>query len=121
MKSLIDKLEKDSILTKDEFTSLIQNHSDDDELYAAKKARKIADDIYGKEIYIRGLIEFTNYCRNDCYYCGIQRSNKYAERYRLSKEQILCAANKAMSLATARSCFKAAKTRFIQTKQSKTL
>ena len=89
MKALIDKLEKNSILTKDEFISLIQNQNDENELYAAKKARQIADDIYGKSIFIRGLIEFTNYCRNDCYYCGIQRSNKCAERYRLSKEQIL--------------------------------
>ena len=40
-------------------------------------------------VYIRGLIEFTNYCKNDCYYCGIRRSNKNCDRYRLSKEDIL--------------------------------
>jgi biotin synthase len=44
---------------------------------------------YGDEVYFRGLIEFSNYCKNDCYYCGIRRSNGKAERYRLSGEQIL--------------------------------
>ena len=48
-----------------------------------------AQSVYGKQIYIRGLIEFTNYCKNDCYYCGIRRGNACAERYRLTEEQIL--------------------------------
>ena len=48
-----------------------------------------SDRIYGHDIYIRGLIEFTNYCKNDCLYCGIRRSNKNAERYRLSKDDIM--------------------------------
>lgn len=56
-------------------------------LYAA--ARKVREQYYGKDVYLRGLIEFTNYCRNDCRYCGIRRSNGKAERYRLSDEQIL--------------------------------
>lgn len=55
----------------------------------AKRARETAQQIYGNQVYIRGLIEFTNYCKNDCYYCGIRRSNARAERYRLTKEQIL--------------------------------
>ena len=45
--------------------------------------------VYGNEIYVRGLIEFTNYCKNDCYYCGIRRSNRNAQRYRLTEEDIL--------------------------------
>ena len=50
--------------------------------------------IYGKQVYIRGLIEFTNYCKNDCFYCGIRRSNSNAQRYRLSADEILeCAKN----------------------------
>ena len=56
-------------------------------LYEA--ARRVREQYYGKDVYLRGLIEFTNYCRNDCKYCGIRRSNKKAERYRLTKEQIL--------------------------------
>lgn len=57
--------------------------------YLKNRARDIADDIYGQQIYMRGLIEFTNYCKNDCKYCGIRRSNQNAERYRLTEEQIL--------------------------------
>lgn len=56
-------------------------------LYAA--ARRVREQYYGKDVYLRGLIEFTNYCRNDCRYCGIRRSNRKAERYRLTKDQIL--------------------------------
>lgn len=57
--------------------------------YLKNRARDVADDIYGQQIYMRGLIEFTNYCKNDCKYCGIRRSNQNAERYRLTEEQIL--------------------------------
>ena len=45
--------------------------------------------VYGDEVYVRGLIEFSNYCKNDCYYCGIRRSNRCATRYRLSEDEIL--------------------------------
>ena len=54
---------------------------------------KNADDVrrkyYGTDVYVRGLIEFTNYCKNDCLYCGIRRSNNKCERYRLTKEEIM--------------------------------
>ena len=85
----IDKLEETGELTEEEFVLLLKGRTKKLEEYAAKKARTIADSIYGKDIYIRGLIEFTNYCKNDCYYCGIQRSNKNALRYRLTEEDIL--------------------------------
>lgn len=52
-------------------------------------AREVQHSVYGRDVYIRGLIEFTNYCKNDCYYCGIRRGNRHAERYRLTKEDIL--------------------------------
>ena len=55
----------------------------------AQTAQQTAQAVFGNKIYIRGLIEFTNYCRNDCYYCGIRRSNTEAVRYRLTEEQIL--------------------------------
>ncbi|GHU44138.1 [FeFe] hydrogenase H-cluster radical SAM maturase HydE [Spirochaetia bacterium] len=58
-----------------------------EELFA--EARENRKEYYGTKVYFRGLIEFTNYCKNDCLYCGIRRSNKNAERYRLTKEQIL--------------------------------
>lgn len=54
-----------------------------------EEAAQTAQKIYGNQVFIRGLIEFTNYCKNDCYYCGIRRSNHCADRYRLTKEEIL--------------------------------
>ena len=54
-----------------------------------RQARETAQSYYGNQIYIRGLIEFTNYCRNNCYYCGIRCANKKAQRYRLTTEQIM--------------------------------
>ena len=66
------------------------------------QAREVADEVYGKRVFKRGLIEFTNYCKNDCYYCGIRRSNANAERYRLEKETILncCAKGYALGYRT---------------------
>ena len=64
-----------------------QTASFDAALFAA--ADRVRRDIYGDAVYIRGLIEFTNYCKNDCFYCGIRKSNRNANRYRLTKEQIL--------------------------------
>lgn len=88
MKKLIDKLEKEHFLSKDEYVCLIENFENVCE-YAAEKAKAVCERVYGKEIYIRGLIEISSFCRNDCIYCGIRKSNKNAQRYRLSKEEIL--------------------------------
>ncbi|MCQ1528286.1 [FeFe] hydrogenase H-cluster radical SAM maturase HydE [Lutispora saccharofermentans] len=94
MNKLIDKLYETCTLSPEEYKMLIDSRSPELSEYLFEKARKVRIDNYGKDVYIRGLIEFTNYCRNDCLYCGIRRSNLNAERYRLSKEQILdcCAA-----------------------------
>jgi len=77
----------DKILRMDrhELLNLIKNPPDN----LFEEARKVRDAHYGKKIFVRGLIEFTNYCKNDCFYCGIRRSNKNAQRYRLTKEEIL--------------------------------
>lgn len=88
-KALIDKLNQQKHLTKEEFVSLLSSFDENDRAYAAEMARAIAERSFGKKIYIRGIIEFSNYCKNDCYYCGIRKSNKNASRYRLSKEDIL--------------------------------
>ncbi len=96
--SLIDKLERDKTLTKGEFVEIIDNHTPETDEYLFEKARKVRERYYGKDVYIRGLIEFTNYCKNDCYYCGIRRSAKQAERYRLTKEQILSCCEQGYSL-----------------------
>ena len=89
MFSLIDKLEKNTVLTKDEYTCLIENHTPEVDEYLFEKARSIKAKYYGNKVYIRGLIEISNYCKNDCLYCGIRRSNKKAQRYRLTKDDIL--------------------------------
>lgn len=66
---------------------LLEKAEYEDALFrAADRKRR---EIYGDEVYIRGLIEFTNYCKNNCYYCGIRRDNKNAVRYRLTKQEIL--------------------------------
>lgn len=88
-KWLIDRLEQEHELTKAEMAALIDSNCLELRDYAKVKARAIGDRQYGKNIYIRGLIEFTNYCKNDCYYCGIRCSNAKAERYRLSREDIM--------------------------------
>lgn len=87
--ALIDKLENERMLEKHEFVFLIENRSDEISEYLFKKAREICRKIYGTDVYIRGLIEFTNYCRNDCFYCGIRCGNANADRYRLTEKQII--------------------------------
>jgi len=87
IRQLIDKLRNENELTKEEWIRLLDNISDID--YLAENAREVREGIYGKDVYIRGLIEFSNYCKNDCLYCGIRCSNKNAERYRLDKDDIL--------------------------------
>ena len=98
MKELIDKLEKELYLTKEEFKELIENRTPELSEYLFAKASKVCQSSYGNAVYLRGLIEFTNYCRNDCYYCGIRKSNSNVSRYRLSKEQILCCCREGYSL-----------------------
>lgn len=89
MRSLIDKLYEKNILSKEELVTLINNFDKYDSEYLFSKARATAQKYYGNKIFVRGLIEISNYCKNDCYYCGIRKSNLNAQRYRLSKEDIL--------------------------------
>ena len=89
MKKLIDKLHQEQILSAEEFRTLLTDRSEETDLYARELADQVRQQVYGNQIYVRGLIEFTNYCKNDCYYCGIRRSNRNAQRYRLTEEDIL--------------------------------
>ena len=89
IREIVDKVKRRQDITLEEFRMIMETASKEDMDYLASTAREVADSIYGKNVYVRGLIEFTNYCRNDCYYCGIRRSNKEAERYRLTEEQIM--------------------------------
>lgn len=89
MKKIIEKLAACSDADFDELLYLLKNFDDDTRETLAKEAQNVSKQKFGNKIYVRGLIEFTSYCKNDCYYCGIRRSNKNAQRYRLSKDDIL--------------------------------
>ena len=89
MKTLIDRLEKNSVLSKEDYISIIKGCDSEEAQYLFKKARNVREKYYGHDIYIRGLIEFTNCCKNDCLYCGIRHSAGNVQRYRLTKDEIL--------------------------------
>ena len=85
---LIEELKATRDLGAAEIKALLTaDDSIDAPLFAAADQKR--REIYGDEVFLRGLIEFTNYCKNDCYYCGIRRSNSNADRYRLSNDEIL--------------------------------
>lgn len=89
-KELFNKLYQDTQLTEAEYKELLELHTDKEIAeYGFELARKRQKETFGNEVYTRGLIEISNYCKNDCIYCGIRRNNQNAERYRLSEEEIL--------------------------------
>jgi len=88
-KELLAKLEQQGSLQQQEFLLLLQGRTTALAKYAAERARALREQVFGRGIYLRGLIEFSSYCHNDCYYCGLRRSNAAAQRYRLTPEQIL--------------------------------
>ena len=89
MIGLIDRLAAERDLPDGELLALITMDDPGADEYLAQRAAADRDRVYGRQVFIRGLIEFTNYCRNDCHYCGIRRSNRNCSRYRLTREQIL--------------------------------
>lgn len=90
MTDLADKLIKNRILCKEEFVELLKKAECSETVNKLQKeALRLRQQYYGDKVYIRGLIEFTNYCKNNCYYCGIRKDNKNVNRYRLTKEEIL--------------------------------
>lgn len=89
LKKLIDKLAMQRSLEKQEWVELIDERTPELAGYLFELARRERHLHYGRDVYVRGLIEFTNYCRNDCLYCGIRKGNPHVSRYRLSEEQIL--------------------------------
>ncbi|MEG1003980.1 MAG: [FeFe] hydrogenase H-cluster radical SAM maturase HydE [Clostridium sp.] len=88
-KNIIDKLYKEHNASKEELLYILDNITDEESEYLTEKANDIRMKNYGNKVYMRGLIEFTNYCKKDCAYCGIRRSNKNADRYRLTFDQII--------------------------------
>ncbi|MBE6686902.1 MAG: [FeFe] hydrogenase H-cluster radical SAM maturase HydE [Ruminococcaceae bacterium] len=89
MQKIIEKLYNQRSLTEEEYGKLVKGRSREAAEMLAELARKRALSVYGSKIFIRGLIEISNYCKNDCLYCGIRRSNKNTQRYRLTKQEIL--------------------------------
>lgn len=83
----MDNLKNTKKYTDDELRIWIEDESMND--YLADTADRIRRDIYGDSVYVRGLIEFSNICKNDCFYCGIRKSNKSVSRYRLTPEEII--------------------------------
>lgn len=88
-KKWIDEIRQKRDISIKTLDFLLYTENEDVITYLKDSAREAADKIYGKQVFIRGLIEFTNYCKNDCKYCGIRRSNSRADRYRLTEEEIL--------------------------------
>ena len=98
MIDLIEKLEKERSLSLEEYKILIDGRNEEYASLLAEKAVRIRKEIYGNDVYIRGLIEISNICKNDCHYCGIRGGNRNCERFRLTKEQILLCCENGYSL-----------------------
>lgn len=86
---LIEKLTATQKLSKEEYLCILENASDDTIQHAAKKAHEVRNLHYGNKVFIRGLIEISNICKNNCLYCGIRCGNKNAIRYRMTESEIL--------------------------------
>ncbi len=86
---IINKLYKEHNASREELLYLLDNITDEDQEYLIEKANDIRMQNYSNKVYMRGLIEFTNYCKRDCMYCGIRKSNKNADRYRLTFDEII--------------------------------
>lgn len=96
--SLIDRLEKEHCLALEEYQYLLENRTPEAADYIAQKAVAVRCGIYGKDVYIRGLVEISNVCKNNCFYCGIRRENGACSRYRLTHEDILACCKEGYAL-----------------------
>lgn len=94
-RELVDKLDTEHCLTTYEWKEILRGRNEQVAEYAATLARTRTRKIFGNKIFTRGLIEISNHCKNNCYYCGLRRDNGTVKRYRLTKEQILCCAETA--------------------------
>lgn len=88
-KDIINRLYNGESLTYDEWMLLLSLHDADELSFLRDKAAEVAVAHFGKGVFVRALLEISSYCHNNCYYCGIRASNRMAQRYRLTKEDIL--------------------------------
>ena len=108
MKPVYERFIENPDFTKPDFVELIKCAEDPEAVRKLKEeAVRIREIYYGKKVFTRGLIEYTNYCKNDCYYCGIRKSNTNAKRYRLTEDEIMACCG--MSLDSGRLCYRAEK------------
>ena len=98
MESIIEQLRTNRTASREELVFLLENCGDTEREALRKAAQETALAHFGNKIYIRGLIEISSVCKNDCFYCGLRRSNGNAVRYRLTKEQILSSCEKGYAL-----------------------
>ena len=93
LNDLITKLAQTHRLETEEYRLLMDRRDPEAAERLASLARQAARQVYGNRVFVRGLVEISNICKNDCLYCGIRRSNRACDRYRLTAEQILACAD----------------------------
>lgn len=98
MMDLIEKLNNTHTLTVEQYENLITNRNEKSTELLKKYAVENRQKYYDNKVFVRGLIEVSNICKNDCYYCGIRKSNNNCDRYRLTKEEILSCADEGYDL-----------------------
>ena len=96
--ALIDTLHETHRLDRAQWLFLLSAHTPEDRARLAALARRTAQAHFGNRVYVRGLIEFTNHCRQNCRYCGIRRDNRALTRYRLTPEEILACCDQGSAL-----------------------
>lgn len=96
MNDLIRKLQTQRDLSDPELKTVLESDAFDDALFAAADA--VRRSVYGTAVFVRGLIEFSNYCKNGCYYCGIRCENRSVQRYRLDADTILACCTEGYAL-----------------------
>lgn len=102
MNEIISRFLKERRLSEGEYKLLIESFSEENAEILRNEAVRLRKEVYGNSVFIRGLIEISNFCKNDCLYCGIRRSNKSCDRYRLTEEEILscCASGHSLGFRT---------------------
>lgn len=98
LRDILSRLARGEPLSHTDFVFLLRQRNEETAGLLAEKAVAVRKRIYGDTVFIRGLIEISSYCKNDCLYCGIRRSNQNCERYRLSPEEILACAGEGHAL-----------------------
>lgn len=104
MTDLVNKLAVNNSLSKGELEELLKFRNKETADYLFEKALMAKEKLYGKKIYVRGIVELTNYCKNNCYYCGLRRDNIFIPRYRLDEKDLLQFCEKGMAKVSGLLC-----------------